>query len=599
MKELILGIDLGTTNSMAAWVSDHGAEVVENQENTTQTPSVVSLISPEQRLVGKSALAARTQHPQQTFFSFKRFMGRGIADINEDLSKLPFTVKSGDRDNLLLVAGDETYSPEEMSSFVLKEIKAQAEVVLGQPVKKVVITVPAHFDDPQRQATRDAAQLAGLEAVRIINEPTAAAIAYGLEDKAQGLVLVYDFGGGTFDVSILELKDKLFKVVATHGDTLLGGDDMDYMVVQSLARTLGLVGSLDPQTKQGLKKVAEQIKMGLTASLETTVTVELPAVGVNQEVRFKRSEFDQAIRPLVQRSLEHVQQALREADLSVQDIKEVVLVGGSTRVPLVRQMVSEKFDRPLHLNINPDQVVALGAATQGHLLSGGRRDFLLMDVVPLSLGLETLGGTFSKLVIKNASIPARAKEVFSTSADNQTGIDLNIYQGEREFVKDCRLLGKFKLSGIPAMPAGLPQVEVSFFVDQNGLLNVSAKELRSEVSAEIELVPAHGLKRSEVSQMIRDSYEQAEEDFGQRNLVEFRAKAEAIEAGLVKVWADAPKYLSTEEIETIQKHRLVLAEISQGQDPMALKAAIDTMGDLTREFADSIMGDAAKGVLGS
>jgi len=598
MTEPILGIDLGTTNSLAAFVSDTGAEVLENGEFSTLVPSVVTMINGGERLVGEAALAARIEHPQNTFYSFKRFMGRGIADVDEDLSKLPFEVQAGERDNLLLVANGQSYSPEQMSSFVLAQIKQQAEAVLGQPVRKAVITVPAHFDDPQRQATRDAAQIAGLEAVRIINEPTAAAIAYGLEEKTKGKVLVYDFGGGTFDVSILELKEKLFKVIATHGDTQLGGDDMDYLVVDALVSKLGISGDLSPQTKQGLKKVAEQIKMGLTASLEVAVQADLPEAGVNQEVHFTRMDFDQAILPLVEKTLEHVHLALKEADLCVADIEDVVLVGGSTRVPLVREKVEALFGKPPHLNINPDQVVALGAAIQGHLLSGGRRDFLLMDVVPLSLGLETLGGTFSKLIIKNASIPARAKEVFSTSVDNQTGIDLNIYQGEREFVKDCRLLGKFKLSGIPGMPAGLPQVEVSFFVDQNGLLNVTAKELRSEVAAQIELVPSHGLKRSEVSQMIRDSYEQAEQDFNQRNLVEFRAKALAIEAGLVKVWSEAPKYLTPEEITAVSEHRVVLGLAAKAEDPMALKAAIDQMGDLTREFADSIMGAAAKGVLG-
>ncbi|MDT8445943.1 MAG: Fe-S protein assembly chaperone HscA [bacterium] len=595
MTEHILGIDLGTTNSMASLVTASGAEIIENAEESTHVPSVVTLLSETERLVGHAALAERVNHPEATFYSFKRFMGRGPKDVNEDLSQLPFPVSAGERDNILL---GHRYSPEEMSSFVLSEIKGRAERILGHEVKKAVITVPAYFDDGQRQATRDAAEIAGLEAVRILNEPTAAAIAYGLGEKNKGKVVVYDFGGGTFDVSVLELKEKIFKVLSTHGDTHLGGDDLDNLLMESIAKDLIGNSPIEPASRQALKKVAEEIKIELTASLETTQRINLPQLGIDQEFTYSRAQFDAAIAPLVERTLGHIDQALKDADLTPQDIEDVVLVGGSTRVPLVRHRVQEFFGMPPHVRINPDQVVAIGAGIQGHLLAGGRRDFLLMDVIPLSLGIETLGGTFSKMIIKNASIPAKATEIFSTSVDNQTGIDLNIFQGEREFIKDCRKLGQFKLKGIPPMPAGLPKVEVTFFVDNNGLLTVSAKELRSEASAEIDIVPTHGLKRSEVSQMIRDSYEHAEEDFSDRNMVEFRAKAVAIEEGLKKVWAQADQFLKPEEIQEIEAHRTVLSRIAQGEDPVALKAAIDKMGDLTREFADSIMGQAARGVLG-
>ncbi|OGH00225.1 MAG: hypothetical protein A2600_07050 [Candidatus Lambdaproteobacteria bacterium RIFOXYD1_FULL_56_27] len=597
MNELIIGIDLGTTNSMAAKVFDTGAEVIEGGGLSTHTPSVVTFLEDGSRLVGAAALAERVTHPESTFYSFKRFMGRGAKDLEEDLSHLPFPVKPGERENLLLWAKGQGYSPEEMSSFVLAEIKAKAEAILGQPVKKAVITVPAYFDDGQRQATRDAAEIAGLEAVRILNEPTAAAIAYGLEEKSRGKVVVYDFGGGTFDVSVLELKEKIFKVLSTHGDTHLGGDDLDQLLVDHLTEKLLFGKTLDPASRQGLKKVAEEIKIALTASLETSHQVHLPSLEIDQQFTFTRAELETAIRPLVDKTLEHIGLALKAANLKPQDIGDVVLVGGSTRIPLVRHLVQQYFDRPPHVRINPDQVVAIGAAIQGHLLAGGRRDFLLMDVIPLSLGLETLGGTFSKLIIKNSSIPAKATEIFSTSVDNQTGIDLNIFQGEREFVKDCRKLGQFKLKGIPPMPAGLPKVEVSFFVDNNGLLSVTAKEQRSGVTAEIDIVPTHGLKRSEVSQMIRDSYEQAESDFSQRNLVEFRAKAQAIEAGLEKAWPQAPRYLSAEEMAAIAAHRIELSSLAQGQDPGRLKQAIDKMGDLTRNFADSLLGAAAKEAL--
>ncbi|OGG96945.1 MAG: hypothetical protein A2527_02490 [Candidatus Lambdaproteobacteria bacterium RIFOXYD2_FULL_50_16] len=596
MSELILGIDLGTTNSMAAWVGPQGPEVVESEQITSHVPSVVSF-GQRGRLVGQAALAARLEQPKHTFYSFKRFMGRGPKDISEDLSRLPFEVRSGDRDNLLLWAEDRGYSPEEMSSLILVEIKTRAEAILGQPVKKAVITVPAYFDDGQRQATRDAAELAGLEAVRILNEPTAAAIAYGLGEKQKGKVVVYDFGGGTFDVSVLELKEKIFKVLSTQGDTRLGGDDLDQLVAEQIAKEFLRGLELDPHSRQYLKKVAEEIKINLTSQTHTKTHIHLPAIGVDQELVYTREQFDQAIAPLVTRTLGHIAQALDQANLTPEEIDDVVLVGGSTRIPLVRHQVEQYFNKPPHIRLNPDQVVSLGAAIQGHLLAGGRRDFLLMDIIPLSLGIETLGGTFSKLVLKNASIPAKATEVFSTSIDNQTGIDLNLFQGEREFVKDCRNLGRFKLAGIPPMPAGLPKVEVTFFVDNNGLLTVTAEELRSHVKAQIDIVPTHGLKRAEVSRMIKESYEKALDDFSMRNLVEFRAKAEAIEAGLVKVWEQAPKYLSPAEIKAIEEHRQALLKIAQGDDPLALKAAIDQMGHLTREFADAIMGDAAKSAL--
>lgn len=596
MSEVIIGIDLGTTNSLASHVTPRGAEVIEG----TETPSVITLLE-SGTLVGEEARANRLRYPENTYYSFKRFMGRGAKDIEEDLDSLPFPVSTGDRDNILLGTEEKQMSPEQMSAKILRHIKKEAEKKLEQKIEKAVITVPAYFDDAQRQATRDAAQIAGLEVARIINEPTAAAIAYGLEEKKKGKIAVYDFGGGTFDVSILELKGKLFKVLSTHGDTHLGGDDLDQLVINQLVADLETVNGssfeLTSSIQQYLKKVAEEIKIELSNTLEVTQNITIAELNLETEITITKERFEEIIQPKVQETIDHVTKALSDADLTAKDIEEVVMVGGSSRVPLVRDMVRDYFNLAPHIRINPDQVVAIGAGIQGHLLAGGSRDYLLMDVIPLSLGLETMGGTFSKLIMKNASIPAKATEIFSTSVDNQTGIELNIYQGEREFVRDCRKLGRFLLKGIPAMPAGLPRVEVTFFVDTNGLLTVSAKELRSKVEASIEIIPTHGLKRDEITRMVRESMEYAMDDFNERNAVEFQRKIGTILEGLDKIWDKADKYLTEERKKQILAQREVLEDIQDENNAALLKLEIDKMGDLTRDLADSIMGEAAKDVL--
>lgn len=601
MSEIIIGIDLGTTNSLASWVSEVGAEIIENETLTTQTPSMVTLLK-EGVLVGEEARKKRMEFSDTTFYSIKRFMGRGARDIEEDLSKLPFKVSVGERDNLLLVGDGIRFSPEQFSAEILRRIKNQAEEILNEKIEKAVITVPAYFDDGQRQATRDAANIAGLEAVRIINEPTAAAIAYGLDEKKKGKIAVFDFGGGTFDVSILELKDKIFKVLSTHGNTHLGGDDIDHRIMEALQTKIlpldqAIDNSLLSQTRQYLKHIAEEIKIELTSTLEVTKQISLPWLDIEESFTFTREKFNTIIAPIVDETLDHVRLAIKDAGLSKDAIEEIVMVGGSTRIPLVREKVRDFFNLAPHVRINPDQVVAIGAGIQGHLLAGGRKDFLLMDVIPLSLGIETLGGTFSKLIIKNASIPAKAMEIFSTSVDNQTGVVIAVYQGEREFVQDCRFLGKFILKGIPPMPAGLPQVEVAFFVDASGILTVTAKERRSGVETQIEIVPSHGLKRSEVTQMIADSFNYAVEDFNQRNFVEFKNTAQRVLDGIDKVWPNAEKMLTTEQIDSIRAHIPVLQLAMEGGDPIKLKNAIDQMGNLTRDFADSIMGAAIQNAL--
>jgi len=599
MKEHIIGIDLGTTNSLAANVFETGAEILENDRFSTNIPSVVTL-KKKMILIGDEALRNRTKYPQETVYSFKRFMGRGAKDIHEDLSKFPFKITIGERDNILVGVPEEIqYSPEQISSFILKKIKDEAESILKVPITKAVITVPAYFDDAQRQATRNAATLAGLEAVRIINEPTAAAIAYGLNEKKQGKIAVYDFGGGTFDISILNLKGKIFKVLSTNGDTHLGGDDIDHLLVEHIIELINdnritFDSALNSQSLQILKKVAEAIKIELTSNLESKHQIVLPEFDLEKTILVKRETFDQILHPIIKQTLQHVETAIKTAKIKVSDIEEVVMVGGSSKIPLVSKMVGEYFNLQPHIKLNPEQVVAIGAAIQGHLLAGGKRDFLLMDIVPLSLGIETLGGTFSKLIMKSASIPAKVTETFSTSADNQTGIELSIYQGEREFVKDCRKLGQFILKGIPPMPAGLPKVDVTFFVDANGLLTVTAKEQRSATEATIDIIPTHGLKNSEIRRILEESMENAFSDFNSRNYVEFKEKAESILKGLDKIWNRADQYISKVQIEAIQEHRLILEAASKDNNPEPLKAAIDKMGDLTRDLADSIMGDAAK-----
>ena len=598
-KEIIIGIDLGTTNSLAASVSENGAEIIENGNESGITPSIVTFDSGK-TYVGIDAQKRRTKNPETTFYSFKRFMGRGEKDIKEELSKFPFPVSYGKRGIILLGKDSKKVSPEQLSALVLKQIKEKAEKVLYCPIKKAVITVPAYFDDSQRQATGNAAEIAGIEIVRMINEPTAAAISYGLDEKKKGIIAVYDFGGGTFDVSILELKGKIFKVLATYGNTQLGGDDLDHLIYESLLDQMKVDQNdttLDPVDIQVLKRCSEEIKFELTTQNEVLKEIKLQHKKIHTKTRFSRSQFENLIQGKIKETLEHLDQALKEANLGVENLDEVVMVGGSTRIPLVRKMVEKHVGLPPHIRINPDEVVAIGAGIQGHLLSGGRRDFLLMDVVPLALGIETIGGTFSKLIIKNASLPAKATEIFSTSVDNQSGVDINIFQGERDFIKDCRLLGEFRLKGIPSMPAGLPKIELTFFVNVNGMLVVTAIETRSQIKADIEIMPSHGLKKSEVKQMIEGSFEFAMEDFNNRNLMDYKTKAKSILKGLEKVWDKVDQFLTKKEKSDILQECEILKQEIQRDNFEALKKTTERVGDLTRVLADQLMGNAAKKAL--
>ena len=591
--ERIIGIDLGTTNSLGATVFDGGPEVIEATGEGSITPSVLSWTD-SGWLVGEKAQESSISNPENTIFSIKRLMGRSFKDLGNSVNELPYQIIEAQRQLIKVKIGEKEYTPQELSAEILKKIKLNAESVLGEPIKKAVITVPAYFDDAQRQATRDAARFAGLEVARIINEPTAAAIAYGLDEKKEGYIAVYDLGGGTFDISILKLSGKIFKVIATHGNSQLGGDDFDMALVDKIKKKIQKtnleIKFEDPESKLLLKKTAESIKKELSFSTETSYSVELPNTELTFDGRFKLEEFENLIDPMIEQTLESCNHVLREAKLTAEQIDEVVLVGGSTIIPKVRKRIESFFKNPPHVAIDPYKVVAMGAGIQGHLLAGGRRDFLLLDVIPLALGIETLGGTFSKIITGNTTIPAEESETFTTNVDNQTSIDVNIFQGERELIKHCRALGQFKLSGIRAMISGYPLVQVQFRVDANGILTVSANEKRSGKKAEIEVIPFHGLTQFEIESIIEDSYEHAVDDFNKRQLIEFCQTAERIFLGIEQTWKVAENTLSKNERAEIRKQMESVRQSMKGQDAQALKAQLDILGDLTRPLADNAMG---------
>ena len=550
----VVGIDLGTTNSLVAYVDGDRPVVIRDESGDALVPSVVSVGEDATIFVGREAQRRLLAAPSRSVYSVKRFMGRGIDDVRGDAALLPFRISGEPGGVVRIGVADREFTPPEVSAFVLRELKHRAEEHFRKQgefdfeVDRAVITVPAYFNDAQRTATRDAGRLAGLEVLRIINEPTAASLAYGLDKRNRGTIAVYDLGGGTFDISILKVEDGVFQVLSTNGDTHLGGDDIDRLLVEMVMSELsapvgralsgspgGPEGSA-PQVIETIRRAVIQGKWDLSEVEETEILIEpSPAVPAGYRRRITRADFERIIHPLVDRTLDPCRQALADAGLQPKDIDEAVLVGGSTRIPLVRRMVEELFGRTPHSELNPDEVVALGAAVQADILVSSRREMLLLDVTPLSLGIETMGGVVSKIILRNSTIPASGREMFTTGVDNQTGVDIHVLQGERELAVDCRSLAHLHLRGIPPMVAGLPRIEVRFQIDANGILSVAARELRTGIEQTIEVKPSYGLTDQEVERMLIESFEHAEADFEARLLIDARNEGESVVQATEKV----------------------------------------------------------------
>jgi len=589
-KPSIVGIDLGTTNSLVSVMDLTGPRILSGI-----VPSVVSVQPSGEVVAGAEARELLLTQPERTVYSVKRLMGRGVADIQEELKLFPFQVVEGSESVLKLRLGDAVMTPPEISAHVLRKLKQDAEEVLGGPVEQAVITVPAYFNDAQRQATKDAGRIAGLEVLRLVNEPTAAALAYGLDKRKQGIVAVYDLGGGTFDISILRLHDGIFEVLATNGDTHLGGDDIDNLLLrialEDIQSEWGEDLSGNPRAVQALRRAVIEAKEALSFAPSATIDLEYGDKRYQRQIGL--DIFNKLIEPIVERTMGPCRSCLKDADVSVEQIDEVVLVGGSTRIPLVRSAVEKLFKARPHTELNPDEVVALGAAVQAGILGGDVQDALLLDVTPLSLGIETMGGLVSKLIHRNSTIPASETELFTNGVDGQTNVLIHVVQGERELVKDNRSLARFELKGIPPMPAGMARVQVRFLIDANGILNVAAKDLRTGLEQSMDVKPSYGLTDEQVEAMILESYEKAEEDLKERQVREARVEADAVMGATAKAREDEV-YMTLPESERDEIDRTIneLLAVYHSDDHLLIRAKIDGVDQATQGLAEAIMNSA-------
>ena len=592
----IIGIDLGTTNSVVAVMEGTEAKVIPNAEGNRTTPSVVAFSKSGERLVGQVAKRQAVTNPENTVFSIKRFMGRRYDEVSEEMKMVPYQVARTGDGGVRIEAGGKSYSPPEISAMILGKLKQSAEDYLGEKVEKAVITVPAYFNDAQRQATKDAGKIAGLTVERLVNEPTAAALAYGLDKKKDQTIAVYDFGGGTFDISILEVGEGVVEVKSTNGDTHLGGDNIDQRIIDWLLaefkKDQGVDLAKDPMALQRLKEAAEKAKIELSTAQETDVN--LPFITADASgpkhlnIKLSRSKLEQLVEDIIKRSAEPCRQALKDAGLEASQVDEVVLVGGQTRMPAIQKLVTELFGKEPHKGVNPDEVVAIGAAIQGGVLRGDVKDVVLLDVTPLSLGIETLGGVFTKLIDRNTTIPTKKSEVFSTAADNQNSVEVHVLQGEREMARDNRTLGRFHLVGIPSAPRGTPQIEVSFDIDANGIVNVSAKDLGTGKEQRITITASSGLSESDIERMVKDAESHSDEDKKRRETVEARNRLDSLVYSTEKTYEENREKLSADDKGALETALAEAKKALEGDDADAIRAAAGKLEQASHKLAEAM-----------